>query len=378
MIGLFPQIFLSSLTILACLNTSFSRTEEKQITNETIHLINGQFPEHGKAFYKQQVESCRNHLSEDPKHLEFRNDLAAALIKLGRFEEALEEFSRIQQQHPGLYKTQANLGVLFKKRKQFDRAAEHIRQSLKIRPQGHLGLGDYYLRMLRWRDRLAQAQEGRPEINFLGLRYDAGPEEVARSSLVNRTHLETLIKADRHFPDTYLILGDLLLNEGEEQLALRAYWRANTLDHPAPGVVRERIHSLYQTWKSRSKQTSGYIVEPRHQMNFQLTQELGAAVHWVQKFQEVEAELLARGQEVDYQVVKNELTRRGVEKATFLHAGFVKGTSSSPGTLLFWILGMIAVIILAGMIAVMILALTGVYRVARFTVTSLWAFRVRS
>ena len=90
-------------------------------------------------------------LKKDPEDIEARNDLAAALMKLKRYGEAETDLLRIDSEHPDRYKTHANLGVLYKKTREFAKAAAHTKKALEIKPEGHLGLGDYYLRMLEWR-----------------------------------------------------------------------------------------------------------------------------------------------------------------------------------------------------------------------------------
>ena len=55
---------------LACSNTSYSRKEERQITDKLALLITGQFPHHGPAFFKDQVEKMQRKLASDPKDVE--------------------------------------------------------------------------------------------------------------------------------------------------------------------------------------------------------------------------------------------------------------------------------------------------------------------
>ena len=141
---------LHAQTVSACINTTYSREEEKQLTGDLLRLITGQFAQHGPAFYTNEVTALTAKLVDSPDDVEARNDLAAAHLKLGEYETALKLFDEIEKSHPGRYRTQANLGVLRKKMGDFDVAAKHIENSLKIKPEGHLGLGDYYLKMLRW------------------------------------------------------------------------------------------------------------------------------------------------------------------------------------------------------------------------------------
>ena len=93
---------------MACINTSYSRLDEIEITNSEVHLIIGQFAHHGKAFYKNEVERTRTLLAENEKSFEARNDLASAYIKLGQYKLAETEFLKNEEFYPGRYKTAAN------------------------------------------------------------------------------------------------------------------------------------------------------------------------------------------------------------------------------------------------------------------------------
>ncbi|HIE66194.1 MAG TPA: hypothetical protein EYQ01_10395 [Nitrospira sp.] len=66
-------------SLLACVNTSYSRDEEIQITDNLAYLIIGRFPEHGEAFYTHNIPKYRKSLESDPNNTVIRNDLAVAV-----------------------------------------------------------------------------------------------------------------------------------------------------------------------------------------------------------------------------------------------------------------------------------------------------------
>lgn len=323
------QILALSLGLLACVNTTYSRKEEKQITNKLIHLITGQFPHHGKAFYEDQLEKMKARLAEKPDDVEARNDRAVAYLKLKRYDEAKAEFDRIEAQAPGRYRTQANLGVMYKKLGEYDKAAEHIAKSLAIKPEGHLGLGDYYVRMARWLKTAQKNQEAVKE-NFLGISYGLPPEQAAANALVNREYILTLIKADRTFADALVVLGDILYTENEHQLAIRAYHRAKYLHHPAPDAINRRIDLIYRRWQEQVKTRDGHIVEPARMVSLGLTAEFLNAKQWVASFEKTEAELIAAGKPVDYALVEAEMERQGIRHPAIMETGLVEGAANTP------------------------------------------------
>lgn len=311
--------------VSACINTSYSHKHEVQITGELIKIIMGEFPEHGPAFYASEMRRTDSLLEKDPMDVEARNDRAAALIKLTRFPEAEAEFLRIDREFPGRYKTHANLGVLYKKTGEFAKTVQHTERALEIQPEGHLGIGDYYLRMLRWREQLADTQQV-PTENFLGIAYAKGPEAVRESPLVNQEYLRTLIIADRHFPDTYLILGDLLFAEGDFELAYRCYHRADALwkDRPKSpqktffqNLYRNRQNDVEDAWEERAKNFLGIgpDAEVRHEI---LKSEDHLVTQWMKNFQRIEAELISEKTAVDFDVVIREMKSRGLKDPRYV------------------------------------------------------------
>lgn len=333
---------LHAQTAPACINTTYSGEEEKQLTGDLLRLITGQFAQHGPAFYTNEVTTLTAKLAETRDDVEARNDLAAAHLKLGEYEVALGLFDEIEKTHPGRYRTQANLGVLRKKMGDFDLAAKHIEKSLKIKPEGHLGLGDYYLKMLHWKEEaaaLSRAAEAlgpdasrmakKPKANFLGVLYASGPEAIVAHPDFNREYIETLIKADRHFADAMVALGDALFVEGNLELAMRAYVRAaDDLHHPAGSVIYDRIHDIHDVWVKEADARNGYIVRPTFHMTHQAGMEFREAADWLSRFQETEAQMIQRGETVDFASVKAEMKALGVPEPAYLTIGVIKGTKS--------------------------------------------------
>lgn len=312
---------------VACVNTSYSRKEEKQITCTLTELIAGQFPEHSDVFYQRELEIRSAALAKDSEDIAARNDLAVAYLKLGRFKEAEREFLRIEEESPNRYKTHSNLGVLYKKDRQYEKAAYHTRKALEIQPEGHLGLGDYYLRMLEWRARRDDEDPTVKGRNFLGLPYDDGPRTLAANPLVNRAHLMTLIKADRHFADAYLLLGDVLYAKDDLQHAARAYRMAIKLSENDPDtqeIIWNRISLVEERWQQKANSTPGFIFDRNYE--FQIDREFANADAWLQRFKEVEEKLLDDGKDVDFAIIQKELDRRYPDdQPQYLEAGVYEG-----------------------------------------------------
>lgn len=316
----------------ACVNTRYSRAEEEQITGDVVRLIMGQFAHHGPAFYQEQLRVTAKELAADPDNVEARNDRAVAFLKLARYNEAIAEFEKIERTAPNRYRTHANLGVLHKKLGDFPRAAEHIEKSLAIQPGGHLGLGDYYLRMIRWLGRIKDMRNsGEEPVNFLNIPYAAGSAATAEAAVTNREFLETLIKADHRFTDALFVLGDVLLEAGDTELAYRAYERARMLDHPFSDRIRDRQRQIRKRWEKELPRKEGYILPGTRFLRDEISRETRQAEKWVAAFQAQEAKLLDGSGKADFAVVKSALKEAGVEEPTYLMASFIKGEEINHG-----------------------------------------------
>ena len=333
----------SMTPFIGCINTTYSRADEREITNDLGLLIIGAFAHHGDAFYRHEVERCESILQNDHKNFDARNDLGAAYTKLKMFKEAKAAFEENEQLHPGRYQTASNLGVMYKKEGEFDLAAEWIAKALEIKPGGHMGLGDYYLQMIRWRKEFTV----NPEIktNFLGVPYEDGPEATAK--IANREYLITLIKNDMNFADAYIVLGDVLFVEGDYQAALRAYYRAEDLgereyqqsERPdryeflRSGLVESRVNKIGDYWESL--QQPGFVVERDYNHSLgrdQITGEILSARLWLKRFQQIEAERLAEGEDVSFATMKVAMADAGIEEPKITEAGYYEGTSSRVGS----------------------------------------------
>lgn len=270
-------LFTHSLS--ACINTSYSRLDEVEITDDLLPLILGAFPHHGDAFYEHEIIRTEKILAQKPDDFEARNDLGAAHTKLGRWLLAQSEFEKNEKLHPVRYETASNLGVMFKKKGDYEQAEKYIKKALAIKPSGHMGLGDYYLKMIQWLKNFESADI--IEKNFLGIPYNAGPEVTAKAA--NEDYVVTLIKNDYQFPDAYIVLGDILFSRGDYQLALRAYHRAQSLIKPSqrpnfyPSVIEGRYDNIHTIWDNNK--TSEHVIE-RGKGVEQIYEEFDKAKNW--------------------------------------------------------------------------------------------------
>ena len=186
---------------------------------------------------------------------------------------------------------------MYKKQGELARAELWISKALTIKPGGHMGLGDFYLRMIQWQKSLNSGKRS-PVKNFLGIRYDAGAASTAAAA--NREHVITLIKNDVGFADAYVVLGDILFVEENYQLALRAYYRASYLTAPNGRKVRKRQERILDLWKREMK--PGFVFEDQWQR--QLDEEISAADQWLSSYKTIEAYRIKKGESVGFAEMK--------------------------------------------------------------------------
>ena len=106
----------------------------------TVHeLITGKFLQHSQEFYYWRVADRKEKIILYPDSLNFYDDLAWALNKVGEPEKGIEVMLEKESITPGLYKTYANLGTCYIHSKQFEEGLIYIKKAIKINPEAHFG-----------------------------------------------------------------------------------------------------------------------------------------------------------------------------------------------------------------------------------------------
>ena len=67
-----------ALPCAACLNTSYSRAESRNITTDLLKIVAGQIESHGPAFYERELRRTARLLEETQEDFDARNDRAGA------------------------------------------------------------------------------------------------------------------------------------------------------------------------------------------------------------------------------------------------------------------------------------------------------------
>ena len=327
---LFATLLLAG-SALACIWDSDTLSDELQTHVDVFDLITGQFPHHGQVYYETRVINSLANLKQEPRDIEARNDLAVAYLKLSRFDQALAEFDRIEEMAPGRYETRSNLGVLYKKMGDYERAADYSQQALALKPEGHLGLGDYYLKMLQFQSEMNRPGVEPPAESFLGEAY-YNPDFLGAGGPApgDLDRIKALIRSDRSFADGLVTLGDWLVADGEGagnlNLALWAYVRAGQLDHPHPDLLDRKMKGIFRHWKAVSGDRPGIWTSDPESTIRQIEAYLEKAGEWLKSFEQIEEELIKAGGEVDFAAVEAEMERRGITRYRAPDRGIQRGS----------------------------------------------------
>ncbi|MFT5905537.1 MAG: tetratricopeptide (TPR) repeat protein [Cryomorphaceae bacterium] len=309
----------------ACLWDTDTLADEVAIQANSLDLILGQFPHHGDVYYKMRIARILKQVEMSQADL---NDIAVAYVRTKDFNSAEKYLTEALARDPKHYETLSNIGVTAKKQGGFARGAEYIEKALAIKPGGHMGLGDWYLKALLWRQKHEQANPQEPvEVNFLGQLYSEsfstkyyGMDDAGAGKDMGKLRQAMMIKNDQNFADGFLFFGDYLKDKGALHLAFLAHTRAMMLGHQNPDEVRRRrraylqYHGTFPGKRSkpikasmRNKPWARGIAKAESMIN------KGAA--WLEAYKAAETELLkgkTNEKEVKIKMVETELLKRKI------------------------------------------------------------------
>jgi tetratricopeptide (TPR) repeat protein len=110
-----------------------------------------------------------------------RNDYAAALMYLGRAEEAVGELEHTERLFPGDFSIAANLGTAYELAGDVKSARRWIEEGIRRNPEDHLGTEWLHLAILDAKLRLKGDPAWLHEHNVLELQAERDPSETARA-----------------------------------------------------------------------------------------------------------------------------------------------------------------------------------------------------
>ncbi len=309
---------LASPRLSACLWDTDTLRDELHSQSTIFDLITGQFPHHGDAYYKKRLERLKKEGKQD---IVSYNDMAVAYVRLKDFVAAKVYLEKALKLNPKRYETLSNIGVTAKKQGDFEKAVEYIAKALAIKKEGHMGLGDWYLRALHWRSMFELVEN--PSRNFLGWKYsDLNLKAYGATRNGNKADLSNhreaiMVKNDQTFADGFLVLGDFLFRNHQLNLSFLAHTKAMTLEHQNPSEIRRR-RKAYLTYNGTfPRGHKSEKIKPWEKGIERAEAMLANGQAWLEKFKETEATLLkgkASEKEVSFKDVLGQMAHMGIKK----------------------------------------------------------------
>jgi len=347
----------------ACMWDTDTLRDEYRKNRSVYDLIIGQFPHHGTKYYEARVKLL---LDKDTLTVLEQHDLGVAYVRLGEFDRAKVVFHSLHQNHPDSYEVNSNLGVMYKKMGDFEKAYHFIKRALEIKPEGHMGLGDWYLKRIKYELR----KEDSETLNFLGMKYLEDEDihhldknfifddsmKMIRGGLMEipsdevtmmLERVKLLIHNDYKFADAYVVLGDLLMRGGDKHMAVRSFMRAKQLGHKQVEIIDDRINEIHEHWADVEPGYKGFVYDKnKEELWSDFKVELEKVNSWSEAFEKEESKLVAEGSFPSFEETLNGMSMMKIEPAGsgFFENGFLTRVINRPFAIFFGCIFLIVIV----------------------------------
>lgn len=250
---------------LACLWDNDTLREESLGKKEIAAVVGGQLGKHSTAFYEAKVTYTRALVDKGTAPKERWDDLAVALARTGKLDDAIALLAEKEKQFPGEYTTQANLGTFLAMKGDLDGAIRHTEQAIAINPDAHFGREKYQLQLLRDARAVKAGAKVDACANLFGVSSDGedamwvmkpgktvahrGMKLPPADAAVAMTGLIRFGTAEAS-PVVWWNLGVALAYEGHKHLAVRALRRADALGHPCAASFATPLAQVVRAYES--------------------------------------------------------------------------------------------------------------------------------
>jgi tetratricopeptide (TPR) repeat protein len=134
-------IFLSAFQAFGCLQAAGIFVVGKRIPLEGVPVneFMAKFLTHEDRAHWEKLQAKLELQKKNHPVIDTRNNLAVALIHLGRIREAIKILEEIEQKTPGGYFTAANLGTAYELSGENQKALDWIKEGIKRKKESHFG-----------------------------------------------------------------------------------------------------------------------------------------------------------------------------------------------------------------------------------------------
>lgn len=235
----------------ACLWDYDTFKEESIGQRELAEVVTGDLQKHSRAFYEAKVAYTRPMIDGGAAPKERYDDLAVALARLGKLDEAIAVLAAKEKRFPGEYTTLANRGTFLAMKGELQGALDQLRAAVAKWPDAHFGREKFQLQLLELSLRAAKDPQLMQQENLLGLEMNvvnAGIRGTSQRRLPRKDRktpvpakaVEALVGMIRYgeaqdLPAVWSALGWALAWQGDTQLAIRALRRAELLGDAKAG-----------------------------------------------------------------------------------------------------------------------------------------------
>jgi tetratricopeptide (TPR) repeat protein len=230
----------------ACLWDHDTLAEESLGQKDTLEVVTGKLRDHATAWYEAKIAYTQPMIDKGDAPMERYDDLAVALAKTGKLDDAIALMTAKEARFRGEYTTEANLGTFYAMKGDTKTALDHLHEAIAINPDAHFGRETYQVQLLAWTDPdrtgdfLALPQPTEEEIlsiisptrTYDHVRAPAVPKDAV-------TAIVGLIRFGGNDQNAHLwySLGLALAWQGHKNLAIRALWRADQLGEARAGAL---------------------------------------------------------------------------------------------------------------------------------------------
>jgi len=202
---------------------------------------------------KRELSSLHQQYEEN-QSLEILSDCGAILIYLGRYNEAIEIYRKIENQQPDLYATASNMGTAFELIGQNDSAYHYIEKSIKINPDAHESSEWIHLKILEAKINLQNNSNYLKDNNLLGLDFGQSkkpknPNNLKLDKIHQQIHFQlsermTFVKPPDEIVGQLLFdLGNVIAMEFDAETGLSIYKLSQEYGYDSK-LFRKRVRAL--------------------------------------------------------------------------------------------------------------------------------------
>ncbi len=300
-----------SLLAAPCLWDTDTIDTELRGLPDALDLVVGRWHRHGEAYYRERIDRLGK---ASELSLADHDDLAVAYEKLGDQTSALAVMERKAQKLAATpdadheYRRLANVGTFHAHAGRYDDALVALKAAVALNPAAHFGREKYQIAVIE----VVRQAKARPELLSAKSMLEQVAPEVATgiNGLFGRSgeravpdELDQLYQGvagmvrfgGRDSALLFGLLGEVFLARRDLHLAWWALQRAVERGHPASEQMRRRLAGLESYWREGIAEMNSRVAIP----TLELYREMRAnADRWLAKFQELEAQALARGDDV--------------------------------------------------------------------------------